>query len=115
MPYQNRPKQAGYNKRGYAKNNKAPPAAWFDPPMKALFVDGYHNDKDRLALQHAPQKMIDSWKSKNKKLTDELGTQWFNQGDPALGTVGVFSKFMCLTKKDTKPVDDLFPHGFISK
>ena len=38
MPYQKRPKQAGYNKRGYAKNNKAPPAAWFDPPMKALFV-----------------------------------------------------------------------------
>lgn len=86
-----------------------------DYPMKALFVDGYHNDKDRLALQYAPQKMIDSWKSKNKKLTDELGTQWFNQGDPALGTVGVFSKFMCLTKKDTKSVDDLFPHGFLSK
>ncbi len=37
---QRQPRMArpGYNKRGFQKNNKAPPAAWFDPPMKALFV-----------------------------------------------------------------------------
>ena len=33
-----RQSRPGFNKRGFAKNNKAPPAAWFDPPMKALFV-----------------------------------------------------------------------------
>ena len=56
--------------------------------------------------------MIDSWKSKNKKLIDGLGTQWFNQGDPALGTIGVFSKFFGLDNKITKSVDELFPGGF---
>ena len=28
----------GFNKRGQAKNNKAPPAAHFPPPLKAIFV-----------------------------------------------------------------------------
>ena len=45
-------------------------------------------------------------------LVKEIGTKWFNQGNPTLGTVGVFSKFYCLNEKDTKTVDELFPNGF---
>ena len=42
----------------------------------------------------------------------ELGAEVFNQGDPCMGTIGIFSKFYCLTEKSTKTVDELFPNGF---
>ena len=43
---------------------------------------------------------------------ETYGTDWFNQGDPAMGTVGVFSKFFGLTEKSVKTVDELYPNGF---
>ena len=44
-----------------------------------------------------------------KKLTNN---QWWNNGCPELGMIGVFSKFYCLSDNHTKTVDELFPDGF---
>lgn len=76
---------------------------------------GEWNNKDALAMKEASPELVNAWKNKNKALINELGTQWFNNGDPALGTLGVFSKFYCLTEKSTKTVDELFPNGFKSQ
>ena len=84
-------------------------------PSKILQPKGYYNNKDQLAVSEAPSDLVKLWRNRNKNLISTHGKEWFNQGDPSLGTVGVFSKFMFLTKKDTKSVDDLFPHGFLSK
>ncbi len=82
-------------------------------PMKRLEYDGYYNNKDQLAIKNAPNELVELWKSRNKKLIDTYGTKWFNQGNPGLGTVGVFSNFMCLSEKGTKSIDELFPKGFL--
>lgn len=83
-------------------------------PMKLLQHEGYYNNKDQLAVAQAPLEIVKLWRERNKALVEQYGDAWFNRGDPSLGTVGVFSKFMCLTKKDTKNVDQLFPNGFLS-
>lgn len=82
-------------------------------PLKTLNEGGYHNNKDQLAIQSAEPRLVTQWKRRNARLIDQLGTKWFNQGDPALGTVGVFSDFYCITEKDTKTVDELYPDGFV--
>ena len=38
--------------------------------------------------------------------------QWWNDDRPELGSIGVFSKFYCLTDNHSKTVDDLYPDGF---
>ena len=81
-------------------------------PLKLLYDDGYHNSKDKLAIQSAEPQLVIAWKKRNAKLVDLYGSNWFNQGEPALGTVGVFSNFFGLTKKEIKTVDDLYPDGF---
>ena len=83
-----------------------------DFPLKVLEIDGHFNNKDQSALDQAPVELISAWKQRNKLLTQAYGEAWFNQKDPALGTVGVFSKFYGLTENITKTVDDLFPNGF---
>lgn len=72
----------------------------------------HHSKKDAEAINQAPTHIVEAWQQKNKALVEELGADFFNQGDPCIGTVGVFSKFYCITEKSTKTVDELFPNGF---
>lgn len=81
-------------------------------PSKVSAHGGYWNNKDKLAIQSAEPRLVTAWKRRNGKLLDQYGTKWFNEGDPALGTVGVFSKFFGLTKNEIKTVDELYPGGF---
>ena len=45
-------------------------------------------------------------------LVDDIGTGRFNDNDPQLGTVGVFSKFYGLDAPETLDMHDLFPNGW---
>jgi len=81
-------------------------------PLKNLSIGKNYNNKDTLAIEQASDELVNAWQERNNDLVKELGITWFNQGNPTLGTVGVFSKFYCLTEKDTKTVDELFPNGF---
>ena len=45
-------------------------------------------------------------------LVDDIGTGRFNDNDPQLGTVGVFSKFYGLYAPETLDMHDLFPNGW---
>ena len=47
-----------------------------------------------------------------RDLTDDIGTGQFNDNDPQLGTVGVFSKFYGLDAPETLDMHDLFPNGW---
>ena len=80
-------------------------------PLKELNENSFNN-KDVEAIKQAPAHIVDAWQEKNKALVEELGSEVFNQGDPCMGTIGIFSKFYCLTEKSTKTVDELFPNGF---
>ena len=75
----------------------------------------YHNDKEKVALQwsseHAPD-LIQLWHENLEQLKDYTENKWWNYGRPEMSSIGVLSNFYCLTKKDVKTVDDLFPHGF---
>ena len=73
------------------------------------------NNKDVEEIKQAPKHIVDDWQQKNKALVEELGADVFNQGDPAIGTVGIFSKFYCIKEKSIKTVDELFPDGFKSQ
>ena len=65
-----------------------------------------------MLFRSAPSHIVDAWQNKNKALVEELGADVFNNGDPAIGTIGIFSKFYCLSEKSVKTVDELFPNGF---
>lgn len=80
-------------------------------PLKEMMDDTFNN-KDAEAIKQAPSHIVDAWQNKNKTLVEELGTDVFNNGDPAIGTIGIFSKFYCLSEKSVKTVDELFPDGF---
>ena len=80
-------------------------------PLKELNENSFNN-KDVEAIKQAPEHIVNAWQEKNKALVEELGAEVFNQGDPCMGTIGIFSKFYCLTEKSTKTVDELFPNGF---
>ena len=47
-----------------------------------------------------------------RDLADDIGTGQFNDNDPQLGTVGVFSKFYGLDAPETLDINDLFPNGW---
>jgi len=81
-------------------------------PLKVLEINGHFNNKDQWAVEDASEDLVSAWKQRNKKLIETHGADWFNSGDPAIGTVGVFSKFYGLTTNIIKTVDDLFPDGF---
>ena len=80
-------------------------------PLKEMMDDTFNN-KDAEAIKQAPSHIVDAWQNKNKTLVEELGADVFNNGDPAIGTIGIFSKFYCLSEKSVKTVDELFPDGF---
>jgi len=75
----------------------------------------YANNKEKIALEYLMDNNPDIvvlWHENMSELTKLTKNQWWNQNHPELGTVGVFSKFYCLTKKSLKTVDELFPDGF---
>ena len=75
----------------------------------------FQNNKERCAIEYCikncPQ-VVELWTKCLDKIIDMTGTRWWNEGHPEMLPVGVFSKFYCLDKKDTKTVDDLYPNGF---
>ena len=75
----------------------------------------YQNKKEKIALEYCAENLtniMDLWILYIEQLKHLLPTQWWQQGRPELGTVGVLSKFFCLTKNQTKTVDELYPNGF---
>ena len=80
-------------------------------PLKELNENSFNN-KDVEAIKQAPAHIVDAWQEKNKALVEELGSEVFNQSDPCMGTIGIFSKFYGITEKSVKTVDELFPNGF---
>ena len=38
--------------------------------------------------------------------------KYFNNGNALKGSVGIFGPFLCIDKKETKTIDQLFPNGF---
>jgi len=81
-------------------------------PLKELDFDNNFNNKDALAIEQAPTHLVEYWLQHKNKLVEELGKNVFNNGDPGLGTVGVFSKFYGISERSIKTVDDLFPNGY---
>ena len=81
-------------------------------PLKDINTGKHINNKDQLAINDADKVLLEAWKNRNQKLKEDIGEQWFNRQDPALGTIGVFSKFFGLDYRITKSVDELFPGGF---
>ena len=80
--------------------------------MKNLTKVNTFNKKDDLAIKQSPAEFVKAWKIRNLHLIKKYGKESFNNGDPALGTVGVFSNFYCLSENATETVDKLFPDGF---
>ena len=75
----------------------------------------YFNHKEKLAFDYLAKKaptILDSYKHFIDQLIKYTNNTWWNHGRPELGPVCNFSKFYCLSKKDTKTVDELFPDGF---
>lgn len=78
----------------------------------------YHNQKEQLALRWALENrpdLLQAWYENLEQLKDITQNQWWNDGHPEMGSIGVFSDFYCLTQKSTKTVDQLFPDGFKSQ
>jgi hypothetical protein len=75
----------------------------------------YHNRKEQMALtwcqENCPD-LLQSWYENVEQLKDITNNKWWNDGHPEMGSVGVFTDFYCLTRNDTKTVDQLFPDGF---
>ena len=75
----------------------------------------YANEKEKIALEHLIDNdpdIVELWRENMSELVKLTKNQWWNKNHPELGTVGVFSDFYCLSKKETKTVDNLFPNGF---
>ena len=75
----------------------------------------YVNEKERLALVQALKvcpTALDRWIDGTNSMKSTRFSKWFNQGRPEYGTVGVQSKFFCLTDKKVATVDELYPDGF---
>lgn len=75
----------------------------------------YQNNKEQLALKWCLENrpdLLQAWYENLEQLKDITQNQWWNDGQPEMGSIGVFSDFYCLTQKSTKTVDQLFPDGF---
>jgi hypothetical protein len=76
------------------------------------------NNKDIIAVQsissdyHNMDNLLTKYKRGLENITAEVGKKWFNQGNPGLGSIGIFSKFYCLNAPNISTVDELFPTGF---
>jgi len=75
----------------------------------------YSNNKDKIAINWCREKhpnLLFLWHESLQELKALTKNQWWNDGRPEMGTTGVLTKLRCLTKKDTKTVNELYPEGF---
>lgn len=100
----------------------------YETPLKDCFYDKgdnhilidnkkwyYRNFKEKYAFESVMLKnkeLLYLWQSNLQDLAKYTGNHWWNQGSPELGSIGILSKFYCLTKNQTKTVDELYPNGF---
>jgi hypothetical protein len=100
----------------------------YNQPVKQLFfgaTDNIVTYKGRnIRYQHPKEKkailfcienypdIVDMWITYLDQLKNYIPSHWWEAGAPEMGTVGILSKFFCLTKKDIKTVDELYPAGF---
>jgi len=100
-----------------------------DTPLKTVFFEQgnnfvmqnsvkyyYINHKEKIALEcmtKSNPSLLPLWYDKLSNLKSFVnGVEFWNNNHPVFGAVGHFSKFYCLTKNETKTVDELFPDGF---
>ena len=105
--------------RGLSKIKFPEKKLFFSYPNNKINYKGknlfYQNNKDKLAIKYCIEqhpKLIDLWIQNLEQLKKLTNNQWWNNGCPELGMIGVFSKFYCLSDNHTKTVDELFPDGF---
>ena len=105
--------QAIYNNTKYAlpkKINYYLPSKLKQNHMEMFYV----NEKERLALLEAGNKcphVLANWIDGVEKIRQSKFSKWFNQGRPEYGTIGIYSRFFCLTNKKVATVDELYPNG----
>ena len=78
----------------------------------------YVNEKERLALLQALDgcpTALDKWIDGINSIKSGRFSKWFNQGRPEFGTIGVQSKFFCLTDNKVATLDQLYPDGFTAE
>lgn len=78
---------------------------------KCYFV----NLKEKYAINYLSKQnkeLLFLWQKNLQGIAEYTGKHWWNEQSPEMGTVGVLSKFYCLTKNQTKTVDELYPNGF---
>ena len=76
----------------------------------------YANYREKLALEYAVKNLpvaIDNWIDGLEYLQRYTNNNWWNHNCPELGTIGVFSKFYCLSTHNTSTLDELFPNNSI--
>jgi hypothetical protein len=75
----------------------------------------YLNDKDKVAIDWCGKnhpRLLSLWHERLQQLKHITKNTWWNYGRPELNSIGVLSEFRCLTKKQVKTVENLFPEGF---
>lgn len=75
----------------------------------------YVNEKEELALSQAIKEcpeVLANWTHGTNKIKQSKFSKWFNQGRPEYGTIGIQSKFFCLTDNKVCTIDELYPTGF---
>ncbi len=78
----------------------------------------YVNEKERLALLQALAgcpTALDKWIDGINSIKSGRFSKWFNQGRPEFGTIGVQSKFFCLTDNKVATSDQIYPDGFTAE
>ena len=58
------------------------------------------------------ESVVKQWSNGLKDLRSDIDHKWFNNNNPMYGTVGVFSKFYCLTTPRIATLDELYPQGW---
>ena len=86
----------------------------FDPTGKQVMIEG---NKDKLAITSLFQDkqfedLVTKWKLGLEGLESTLSKNWFKKNKSMFGTIGVFSKFYCLTNPKVSLIDELFPNGW---
>jgi len=74
-------------------------------------------NKDKLAITSLFQDkqfedLVTKWKLGLEGLESTLSKNWFKKNKSMFGTIGVFSKFYCLTNPKVSLIDELFPNGW---
>lgn len=86
----------------------------YDSNGKQVVVEGNKDSQAVLSFIKDKQYefVVKKWSNGLKDLKSDIDSKWFNNGHPMHGTVGVFSKFYCLTRPRIATVDELYPQGW---